>query len=121
MSRQFAIFVIVGCLSAMIDVGLMQMLIAAGIHYGIAASLGFSISLIFNYVCQARLTFKSVTSTATILRFGCLVVMNYLLTMAFVICSQHFFDQALIGKFLSLPVIAVNSFLWSRYWVFDRR
>lgn len=119
MSRQFFVFVAVGFASAVIDVGVMQLLIKSGVHYAASASFGFAISLVFNYFCQARITFKAVSSFGTMVRFGCLVVMNYIITMILVICSQHFFDDALVGKVLSLPVIAVNSFLWSRYWVFS--
>lgn len=120
LSRQVLVFLIVGCTSVVIDVGIMQTLIRAGVHYGLAASLGFSISLIFNFFCQAKITFRASSSFDTIFRFGCVVVMNYAMTMAFVVCSQRFFGEALFGKALSLPVIAVNSFLWSRYWVFRR-
>jgi putative flippase GtrA len=119
-SRQFLVFCTVGGISAFIDIGIMQALVYSGIHYGIAASSGFLISLIFNFICQAKLTFKAISSRATFFRFGCIVVMNYLLTMAFVAGGQHFFGQSLIGKVLSLPIIAINSFLWSRYWVFSR-
>jgi putative flippase GtrA len=119
-SRQFLVFLAVGFTSAVIDVGVMQLLIKSGVHYGLSTSLGFSISLIFNFFCQARITFKAVNSFATVVRFGCLVGMNYIITMSFVIFSQYFFGEALFGKVLSLPVIAVNSFLWSRYWVFSQ-
>ena len=120
LSRQFLVFCTIGGLSALIDVGVMQILIYGGIHYGLAASLGFIISLIFNYTCQSKLTFKASTSFSTIMKFSCLVVMNYLITMVSVILSQKIFGNPLIGKIFSLPMIAVNSFLWSRYWVFNR-
>lgn len=119
-SRQFLVFVAVGFTSAVIDIGIMQLLIKSGMHYGISTSLGFAISLIFNFFCQAKVTFKAVSSFGTMVRFGCLVAINYLITMAFVICSEYFLGEALVGKVLSLPVIAVNSFLWSRYWVFSQ-
>lgn len=121
LSRQLFLFCIVGGASALIDIGVMQLFIRAGVHYGLSTSLGFFISLIFNFVFQAKVTFKAVSSFTTIFKFACLIAINYMLTMVFVICSKNFFDQALFGKILSLPVIAVNSFLWSRYWVFSRR
>lgn len=120
-SRQFLVFCAVGGISAIIDVGVMQFLIYSEFNYGLAASIGFGTSLVFNFICQAKLTFKAVSSLETILKFGCLLVMNYLVTMAFVIFSQHFFSQALLGKLFSLPVVAVNSFFWSRYWVYSQR
>lgn len=120
-SQQFLLFCIVGGASALIDIGVMQLFMSAGVHYGISTSLGFFISLVFNFIFQAKVTFKAVSSIAVIFKFVCLVAINYLFTMAFVICGKNIFDQALVGKVLSLPVIAVNSFLWSRYWVFSRR
>ena len=74
--------------------------------------------MVVNYWGHARVTFRAASSGATMSRFGVLVLVNYLLTMLFVVVAQRWLGNALIGKIASLPVVAVNGFLWGRYWVF---
>lgn len=116
--RQFLVYVSVGVLCALIDIGVMQSLIRAGVHYGFATSIGFIVGLIVNYLSHARFTFKAQRSNASAFRYGILVLANYGLTLAFVVATEHWLANALIGKVISLPVIAVNGFFWSRIWVF---
>lgn len=117
-NRQFLVFVGVGILSALIDIATMEGLIQLDIHYGLAVSVGFSVGLIFNYICHARVTFRASSSMLTVVKFGAVVFINYLITITFVVGSQHWLGSVLAGKVASLPVVAVNGFLWSRYWVF---
>ena len=46
------------------------------------------------------------------------LLLNYLITLFFVALSEHFLDSIVIGKIASFPVVAVNGFLWGKYWVF---
>jgi putative flippase GtrA len=116
---QFLIYVGVGILSALIDIGIMQGLIVLGVDLRLAVTLGFATGLVFNYVCHQRITFKATTTTAaTLVRFSLVVAANYLLTMACVLAAVHWFDSALAGKLVSLPLVAVNGFLWGKYWIF---
>lgn len=116
--HQFMVFVLIGVVSAVVDIASMEALIYAGFHYGIGASLGFVVGLAVNYLGHARVTFRAASSSATMLRFGVVVLVNYLITMVFVFFAQRWLGNALVGKISSLPVVAVNGFLWSRYWVF---
>lgn len=116
--RQFMVYVGVGVVSALIDIGIMEGLIRLGLHYGVATSLGFAAGLVFNYLAHARVTFKASRSLSTAFRYGVLVMANYLITLALVIAFQRWLGSPLIGKVVSLPIIAISGFLWSRYWVF---
>jgi putative flippase GtrA len=116
--RQFLMYVAVGLLSALIDIGAMQALMYAGVHYGLATSAGFALGLGVNYRSQAKFTFKAARSHRSAFRYGVLVLANYVLTLVFVVAAEHWLASALVGKVVSLPVIAVSGFLWSRFWVF---
>lgn len=116
--RQFLVFVGGGIFSAIVDVAAMQILLLLDIHYSVAVFGGFALGLTVNYICHARVTFGGSSSVATMARFGLVVLMNYLITMGCVIFSQHMLASVLIGKIASLPMVAVNGYLWSRYWVF---
>lgn len=115
---QFLVFVAGGGLSALVDIGLMQLLIMNGVAALVAATAGFAAGLCVNYAFHAKVTFKNVTTVRTLSRFLCVVGLNYLLTLGLVAVSVALFEQALIGKLLSLPLVAVNGFFLSKYWIF---
>jgi len=121
MRRQFLVYVGIGILSAIVDIGCMQALLLAGWHHGVAVTAGFAVGLVFNYFCHQRITFKAMHTTGAVLRFSLLVLMNYVLTLGCVQLSLLLVDSVLAGKLASLPLVAVNGFLWGRYWIFRRQ
>lgn len=117
-SRQFAVYVTGGVLSALVDIGLLHLLLQAGFHYTAAASAGFAAGLLVNYAFHSGVTFKAAASPASLARYLCLVGLNYLLTLACVALGQAAFDNPLAGKLLSLPLVTMNGFLLGKYWIF---
>ncbi len=120
---QFLVFVSGGVLCAVLDIGVMQLLIGAGVAYPLATTAGFATGLLINYAFHARLTFKARATPFNFLRFLCVVAVNYVLTMACVALAVTLLgdpapQSALIGKLVSLPLVAVNGFLLSKYWIF---
>jgi len=118
MSSRFAVYVAGGVLCACIDIGLMQLLVLAKVDAIVAASAGFVAGLLVNYAFHAKVTFNGVTNFNTFVRFMCLVVMNYLITIMLVSMAQHLTGIPLLGKLLSLPVVAVNGFFVSKLWIY---
>ena len=116
--NQFLFFVLVGFFCALIDILAAKVLVYFGIYYGVAVSIGFMIGLLANYVLHAKITFQAVSSRSTVTRFGVVVVINYAFTLLLSYFSVQITGDFLTGKLLSLPVVAVNGFLLSRYWVF---
>ncbi len=116
--RQAATFVAGGLLCAAIDIGLMQLLIGAGVHYASATTAGFAAGLLVNYAFHARVTFNTSATAFNFVRFLCVVGINYLLTMACVSLSVPLFGSPLPGKIVSLPLVAANGFLLSKFWIF---
>ena len=118
-NRQFLIFIVGGASSALIDIGIMQTLIWFGINNLLATSVGFFSGLLFNYVFHAKMTFRSEMSFFVALRFCTLAALNYLVTLFLVYVAYDIFHQsALLGKIISLPVVAVNGFILGKLWVF---
>lgn len=117
-SRDFAVYVAGGVLCACIDIGLMQVLVRSGFTAVASASAGFVAGLLVNYAFHAKVTFDGITSAATFARFMCVVVMNYLITIGLVSIAQHTVGVPIVGKLLSLPVVAINGYLLGKHWIF---
>lgn len=121
LSWQFVVFVAGGVLSAVADIGTMQLLLSSGVPAMVAATAGFAVGLAVNYAFHAKVTFRRLGSTSgAALRYLCVVGMNYLLTLALVALGQTLAGSPLIGKIASLPIVAANGFLLSKFWVFKR-
>jgi putative flippase GtrA len=116
--RQFALFITGGLLCALVDVGLMQALIAGGIHFASATTAGFAAGLLVNYAFHSRVTFEAAATPFNFARYLCVVGVNYLLTMAFVSMSVALMGSPLAGKLVSLPLVALNGFVLGKYWIF---
>ena len=116
--RQFLVFLAGGLLCAGVDVGTMQLLMAAGSHHTAAASAGFAAGLLVNYAFHSRVTFDQAASPARFARYLCVVGLNYLLTIACVALAAALADKPLAGKVLSLPLVALNGYLLGKHWIF---
>ncbi|MES2161690.1 MAG: GtrA family protein [Pseudomonadota bacterium] len=118
LQRQFLVFVAGGLLTALIDIGLMQLALRAGLPSLTAASLGFAAGLAVNYAFHARVTFARLSRRHSMLRYLVVVAVNYGLTLLLVALAQALLGSPLAGKLISLPVVAANGFLLSKFWVF---
>ncbi|OON60749.1 hypothetical protein B0920_17490 [Massilia sp. KIM] len=116
--QRFAVFVAGGGLSALVDIGLMQLLLGAGAHYGAAASAGFGAGLMVNYLFHSKLTFGARSNVQVVARYLCVTGLNYLLTLACVAAGAALLASPLAGKLVSLPLVAVNGYLLSKHWIF---
>ena len=117
-SRQFGIYVVGGVICALVDIGLMQLLMHAGVHFASATSAGFLAGLLVNYAFHSRITFTAGATPANFARYMCVVGMNYLLTMACVAIAASVVAMPLAGKIISLPLVAINGYLLGKYWIF---
>lgn len=116
--RQFAIYVVIGVVSAVVDIGLMQLLIFLGVHYLGAATFGFVLGLLVNFLLHSLITFKQAYSLGAFLRFLVGVVVNYLLTVLVIQTFYYLGVVPLVGKIISLPIVAVSGFIMSKYWIY---
>lgn len=117
-AQQLMVFVSVGVVCVAIDISVLQGLVYLGTNYPVAVSLGFAAGLAANYFGHAKVTFKVSCGKSALFRFVVVVFVNYLITMLFVYLSMSMLNSVLIGKILSLPVVALNGYVLSRVWVF---
>lgn len=118
LQSRFVVFVFVGVASAVIDVGLMELLRWVGFHYLLATSIGFGAGFSINFLLHSRVTFRAKYTHGVLLRFAVVVLVNFLLSISIVFVFQEWLNAALWGKLLSLPIVSVNGFFLSRRWVF---
>ncbi|GJI88440.1 GtrA family protein [Duganella hordei] len=120
LTRQFLLYVSGGVLSALVDIGLLQLLLTAGAGVLAATSGGFAAGLLVNYAFHAKLTFRDGGGGSAFLRYLCVVGLNYLLTLGCVSGANTLFGLPLAGKLLALPLIAANGYALGKYWIFKR-
>jgi putative flippase GtrA len=116
--RQFSLYLAGGLLCTLVDVGLMQLLLAAGAHYAGATSAGFAAGLLVNFAFHSRVTFAAAATPASFARYLCVVGINYLITLACVALAAALLARPLGGKLASLPLVALNGFVLGKYWIF---
>lgn len=117
---QFLRFILVGGISALADLCLVWIILKNHGGYIPAVSVGFFAGLIVNYLLHSSYTFKSCfMNSSRLFKFVVVVGLNYLLTVSIVWFLLNFLSvPILIAKVVSLPIIAVNGYYWSRNWVF---
>jgi putative flippase GtrA len=117
-SRQFGLFVFGGLLCALVDIGLMQLLLHNGLHFTAATTAGFLAGLLVNYAFHSRVTFDAAATTSSFARYLCVVGINYVLTLGCVALAQSLAGMPLAGKIVSLPLVSINGYLLGKYWIF---
>ena len=122
-ARQFSVYIAVGLVSAVTDVGLMQFLISFDAHYLIAATFGFVVGLAVNFLLHSRITFKEVYSFRMFARYMAVVLVNYVLILIVVQIFHESLSMPVLGKVVSLPLVAINGFFLSKHWIYksDRK
>lgn len=120
-SSNLFLFLSVGGLVAMIDLGTTQLLLLY-IKFSsiLPVTIGFFAGLISSYILHAKISFSANLEPARQLpRFFLLVILNYFLTICIVIACINILNlSTIIGKVVSLPVVAINSYLISKYWIY---
>lgn len=116
--RRFIIFISVGIVSAIVDVCVMKFSQLIGFHFVLAVSIGFLAGFIVNYILHLKVTFQSIGSIMILRRFVLVVALNYVLTVICVSISEKYLNSVLEGKLFSLPLVALNGYLLSKFWVF---
>lgn len=119
---QFCLFVLGGGLSALLDLAVTAWALNFELQYQIAVSVGFLSGLAVNFLYHIKITFQTLMSPGSAVKFMTVVGINYAITMGIIwIVHVYLGMDVLLGKLISLPVIAINGFVLSRAWVFAKR
>jgi putative flippase GtrA len=118
--RQFATFMAGGLLCALVDIGVMQLLLRGGVHFASATTAGFLAGLLVNYAFHSRVTFDAAASASSFARYLCVVGLNYLLTIGCVALAVSLAGMPLAGKIVSLPLVSASGYLLGKFWIFRK-
>lgn len=117
--RQFSLFILGGILSALVDLVVTSILLALGCWYITSISVGFFVGLCVNFLYNSKVTFVVALSKFIFAKYLVIVAANYLLTLIIVaFFHQGMGGSVLLGKVISLPIIAFHSYFWGRIWIF---
>lgn len=119
-SPLFARFIANGLLVSSIDVGLTHILDYLTQNALFAVTTGFVAGLTTSYILHAKVTFAVPLAPARQMpRLLITVAINYLLTITIVwSASTALGASTTAGKLLSLPFVALMSYLLCRRWVY---
>lgn len=121
--RQPLVFITVGGLVTLIDLGLTYLVLLITDAKVLSVSIGFFGGLLSSYLLHAKVSFStSLSPLSQLPRFSVLVWLNYSITLGIVFVATDFLDlTTMVGKILSLPVVAIVSFLVSKHWVYAEK
>ena len=118
LNRQFLVYVAGGVLSALVDIGLLRLLLAYHVALLAATSAAFLAGLLVNYSFHANLTFRERGAPGAFGCYLCVVGGNYLATLACVGAAELLLGAPMIGKVLALPLVAAIGYVAGKHWIF---
>ena len=116
--HKFVVYVLVGCVSATIDLVSLWLLIGLNMKQWLAVTLAFMAGFVFNAWAHALFTFESPLTQQIGIRFTAVVGVNYLLTLLIIETLTAFSLSLIAAKVVALPIIAASGFLLSKHWAF---
>lgn len=121
LQRQLFYYLVVGGLTVVVDIGLLGLLHEFyGVPLGVATTVAFCTAVMVNFLLN-RTTMSSWGSsglTQHALRYGSLVVANYVITLAVVTTAGNVGNRYLVAKVALVAVSTLWNFLLYRHWVF---
>jgi putative flippase GtrA len=115
---KFVVYVLVGCVSATIDLISLWVLIELNAPQLLAVALAFIAGSVFNAWAHALFTFKALLTQQTGIRFTAVVGINYLLTLLIIETLTAFSLSLIAAKVVALPIIASSGFSLSKHWAY---
>ncbi len=115
---KFVVYVIVGSLSAIIDLTTLNILISLDTTQWLAVTVAFVAGFVFNVKAHALFTFTTPLTSKSALKLTAVVAVNYLLTLLIVESLTALSCSLMTAKVVSLPIIAVSGYLLGRHWAF---
>ena len=115
---KFVVYVIVGSVSAIIDLLALNILDGLITKQWIAVTIAFVAGFIFNLKAHSLFTFVSPLTRISGIRFTVIAAINYFLTLAIIEILTTFSFGLITAKLISLPIIAASGYSLGRHWAF---
>jgi putative flippase GtrA len=116
---KFVVYVLVGCVSATIDLISLWVLIGLNTTQWLAVTLAFIAGFFFNAWAHALFTFEAPLTQQAGIRFTAVVGVNFLLTLLIIEAMTAVSLSLFAAKLIALPIIAASGFLLSKHWAFE--
>jgi putative flippase GtrA len=119
---QLLCYLVVGGFSVVVDVGLLALLHEFyGVPLGVATTVAFGTAVVLNFLLNrtAMSSWGSPGLASHALRYGSLVVANYVITLVVVTTAGHVNDRYLVAKVAVVAASTSWNFLLYRHWVFN--
>ena len=84
----------------------------------LSISIAFISGLIFNYICHTYFTFGKSATKGNFIKYLMVVMINYLLTLTLVNFQLALGFSIILAKIITLPIIAIITFILSNKWVY---
>lgn len=113
--RQFLKFGVVGIICFVIDFGIYTMLTLLGVHYLIAGTFGFGISVVVNYILSMGYVFENnsgYSKTKTFTIFVILSIIGFILNELLLLLFVNMFSS-LFGDWIQISIIEIVSKLFA--------
>lgn len=120
--KQFIIFLFVGGSSALVDIGSLYLFSKIILwNNELSISLAFILGLVFNYFSHTYFTFQNKASVGNLMKYLILVLLNYINTILLIYLLTELLDiDIIVAKVITLPIIAVTTFVISKIWVYKK-
>ena len=118
---QIVLFGIVGGLSTIADTLITTMSYRFTKDLALSVLLGYISSLLIGYILHKKVTFKSEhMNKSSLKRYAVAAVVAYFFSLFIVRAFMYALrvDDAFVPKLLSIPFVALFSFLLGKFWVF---
>ena len=115
---KFFTYIIVGSVSALIDLLTLGILLSIKTPEWLSVTIGFIIGFAFNLRAHALFTFVRPLTTQASIRFTAIVAINYVLTLASIELLTAYSLSLITAKLVSLPIVATSGFFLGKYWAF---
>lgn len=119
--RQLFRYLAIGGLTVVVDIGLLALLHeSGGVPLGLATTVAFCTAVVVNFLLNRAAMSASGSRGLTqhALRYGSLVVANYVITLAVVTTVGHVGYRYLVAKVAVVAGSTLWNFLLYRHWVF---
>lgn len=117
---QFGRYLVVGVISAAIDIAALWLLLSAQMGRALAVAVAMVAGMVANYALHRVYTFRtrSPLGVSSVALYVVIVGCNYVLTLAIIEVGLRLGLSVMWGKVVSLPVIALTGFVLTRRFVF---
>ena len=111
-------FILVGCISAVVDIFLLNIFIHLEYGQFMSVSIGFIGGIFINYYLHSKFTFKIQPSLLSSLKYTVVLFINYILSLLIIYALSFFNININLSKILSLFIVFINGYTFSKIWIF---